>query len=280
MFTDAPGQTCNRFWAYLDSIAWAIANNKKVYILYWDSSLRYFDALRKDSHVCFPFYRPWLFRLLGEKTVKRAVSFVCANRIMRKVWRQPSVQRMGFVSSWPLRKSHQYFPLLKKELLPVYRPNADISDTVDREMARYKQEGYFIIGVHIRRGDYKTWEGGKYYFEHTEYRDMMRHLVKVFKDRKVAFFISTNERYDTTVFEEFTLCPISGNTAAHDLYALSLCDRIIGPLSTFSRWASWYGSVPLAFFERGNMLTEDSFSVISDFYHFENGREIVNLSDR
>lgn len=281
VFVDAPGQTCNRFWAYLDTIAWTVFCNKKVYILHWDSSLRYFDALRKNPHVCFPFYCPRLFRLLGENTVRRIVARLFSNRVMGRVWRLQFFQKLGFVRSWPLRKSHEYFPLVKKELLPIFRPNDDISDVVDMEMSRYKEHGYFIIGIHIRRGDYKTWEGGKYYFEHTEYRDMMRCLVEVFKDRKVAFFISTNEPYDTALFEEFTLCPISGNTAAHDLYALSLCDRIIGPLSTFSRWASWYGDVPLAFFERGDTtLSEDSFSVISDFYHFENGREIVNLSDK
>ncbi len=46
-------------------------------------------------------------------------------------------------------------------LLPIFRPNADISDVVDKEMSQYKEQGYFIIGVHIRRGDYKTWEGGQ-----------------------------------------------------------------------------------------------------------------------
>jgi hypothetical protein len=29
-----------------------------------------------------------------------------------------------------------------------------------------------------------------------------------------------------------------------DLYALASCDYIIGPPSTFSQWASFYGNVP------------------------------------
>lgn len=45
--------------------------------------------------------------------------------------------------------------------------------------------------------------------------------------------------------------------------------------------ASWYGSVPLAFIGKGQTdLCDEDFSVIHDFYHFDNGNEIVNLSDR
>ena len=42
---DAPGQTCNRLWSYLDSIAWAIKNNGKVYIVHWDVDIKYFPNL-------------------------------------------------------------------------------------------------------------------------------------------------------------------------------------------------------------------------------------------
>ena len=135
--------------------------------------------------------------------------------------------------------------------------------------------------MHIRRGDYAIFEGGKYFFDFEEYRDIMDHLVSLYSNRKIAFFISTNEKYDPEIFECFTICKSNFNTAAHDLYALSLCDRIVGPLSTFSRWASWYGNVPLAFVERNQRnLTDSSFSVISDFYHFFNGNEIPNLTDK
>lgn len=281
ILVDAPGQTCNRFWAYLDTIAWAIANRKKVYIIFWDSSIKYFDELRDNPYVCFLFYKKWLFGLLGEQNVKTCVMKVFTQPLMKRILNSSYIKKIGFYPSWPLRKSHQYFPKVKAELKKIYKPNKDICFSVEKVFQRFRKNGYFIIGIHIRRGDYRDFEGGRYYFDYTDYRDMMSSLIKIFHEEKIAFFISTNEKYDTAIFKNFVLCEVKGNTVAHDLYALSLCDRIIGPLSTFSRWASWYGDVPLAFFDKSNMqLSKDSFSVISDFYHFMNGKEIINLSDK
>ena len=56
IIVDSPGQTCNRFWSYLDSIAWAIINKRRVYILWWDPSIKYYKNLRKNPYVIFPFY--------------------------------------------------------------------------------------------------------------------------------------------------------------------------------------------------------------------------------
>lgn len=278
---DAPGQTCNRFWAYLDSIAWAVANNRKVVIFYWDTSIRYFDALRNNKHVSFPFYIEKIISIFGERKWKLILLRLFNNRISNRFYCTNLAHRIGFIHSWPLRKSHVYYPQIKEKLIPIFRPNEDICVPIEDTMQQYKSKGYFVIGVHIRRGDYRNWEGGKYYYEMSDYADTMRSLNLLYKDKKVAFFISTNEQYDESVFSGLTLCRFNNTTAAHDLYTLSLCDRIIGPLSTFSRWASWYGNVPLALIEKGQTnLKESDFSIIHDFYHFTNGNEIVNLSDK
>ena len=88
--------------------------------------------------------------------------------------------------------------------------------------------------------------------------------------------MSTNEKYDKSAFEGFTLCDLKKNTSAiHDLYALSQCDRIFGPHSSFSRWASFIGDVPLCYIEHGGEIASDKdFSLIKDFYHFKDGRTI------
>ena len=135
--------------------------------------------------------------------------------------------------------------------------------------------------MHIRRGDYKHFESGAYYYELDEYRNHMQALCELYRGEKVCFAISTNENIDLSIFEGLEICHTSNPTAIHDLYMLSQCDRIIGPLSTFSRWASFYGKVPLCFITKDHVIRSDEeFSVIKDFYHFENGREIVNLTDK
>lgn len=281
ILVDAPGQTCNRFFAYLDTVAWAVANRGRVVIFHWDSSLHHYNALRCNRWVSFPFYKSWLFNLIGEKRCQDLLRMILDNRLTRRIFSLGLVRSLGFYNSWQLRMRHEYFPYMKTELRPLFRPNEDICQRIEHTMAKYKSEGYFVIGVHIRRGDYKTFMDGKYFYELEDYAVTMHSLVSLYDDRRVMFFISTNEQYDPMVFSGLSLCQFENTTVAHDLYTLSLCDRIIGPLSTFSRWASWYGSVPLKFIDKAETnLTDGDFSVIHDFYHFENGAEIVNLSDR
>lgn len=282
VLVDAPGQTCNRFWAYLDSVGWAITNNKKVYIWFWDSSIKYYDGLRNSQYVSFPFYSPFLFKLIGEKKIQWLTGKLLSCRPLREYFYKSNIAtKIGLYRSWPLRKSHLYFPKVKQEIKKIFKPNDDICHSVETTFDKYKKRGFFIIGVHIRRGDYKNWENGKYFFSFEEYRNFMSKLTGIYHEKKLAFFISTNEKYDKSIFSDFTLVDMNNMTAAHDLYGLSLCDRIIGPLSTFSRWASWYGDVPLTFIERNiTDLNDKSFSVITDFYHFKNGDEIPNLTDK
>lgn len=276
---DKPGQTCNRLWAYLDTIAWSVRTKKKTYILFWDKDIKYFNNLRNNPYVKFPLYNSTFIKWLGDATYQNLLTKLFANRFLNRFYSTTSSKK--FVSGWKRRASNDFFPYVKEEIHDLYAPNQDIVDEVQQVMSRYKQDGYFIIGVHIRRGDYKTFEGGKYYFELDEYKEQMQALCSVYHDRRVCFAISTNESIDLSVFDGLELCKTYNTTAIHDLYMLSICDRIIGPLSTFSRWASFYGKVPLCFIERKSKIKTDcDFSIIKDFYHFENGVEIENLTDK
>ena len=276
---DTPGQTCNRLWSYLDTVAWAVSHNRKVYILFWDKDIRHFDGLRKSKYVSFPFYCKRLMDFMGEERYTGIVQKIFGNRVATSLYRR--CKRGVFVSGWEKRADSTYFPQVKDRIKEIYRPNQYVINDIKPTIDRYKADGYFVIGVHIRRGDYKTWEGGKYYFEHQEYAEQMEAVANLYKDKKICFVISTNEKYDRDIFSRFTICDLKSTTAIHDLYALSLCDRIIGPLSTFSRWASFYGNVPLCFINRGEPIEKDErFSVVESFYRFQNGNAIINLTDK
>lgn len=275
---DSPGQTCNRFWSYLDTIGYAIKNNKKVYIASWDPSIKYYDNLRKSKYTSFPLYSQFGIQLLGEKKYLRLAKKLATNKISRKIYH---ILNIEMINGWEYRASYKYFPFEEEKIKKIYRPNLNICKDVESIFSDYKKDGYFIIGVHIRRGDYKEWENGKYYFELNEYALQMAELLKIYPEKKVIFFISTNESDLGNYFEDINTFKIENATVAHDLYALSMCDRIIGPLSTFSRWASFYGNVPLRFIERNKLIKSDSeFSVIHSFYQFQNGNKIPNLTDK
>ena len=103
--------------------------------------------------------------------------------------------------------------------------------------------------------------------------------LKSLRENNVSFFISSNEDFELDIFEDCDCCRFDNEPsgAILDLYTLSLCDRIMGPFSSYSRWASFIGEVPLCFIEnKDQQFTKDSFSKIVDFFHFENGKEIYD----
>lgn len=93
-----------------------------------------------------------------------------------------------------------------------------------------------IIGVHIRRGDYKFFNNGEWYYSDEEYAMWMRKLAS---DRHVKFLICSNEKVDLGFYQKkgLDVCRI-GSNAIEDLCLLSMCDYIMGPPSTYSLWAA------------------------------------------
>ena len=158
-------------------------------------------------------------------------------------------------------------------------PKDEIMQRAKDMMSVLRAEADMVVGIHIRRGDYATWHDGRFFYELEDYHQFMLRIQEVYKDRRVAFFISSNEDFDVDRFEGCH-CRRFGKEpsgAILDLYTLALCDRMAGPFSSYSRWASFIGRVPLCFLEsKDQQFSDDSFSRIVDFFHFENGKEIFD----
>lgn len=154
-----------------------------------------------------------------------------------------SSARFVFVYGWGLRAP----ALVKKhadKIRDYFRPVEKFVSAAQAVIAPLRDQADVVIGVHIRQGDYRQWQGGKYFFETARYADWMRDLVAQFPDRKVAFLICSDEPRQLEEFAKLTVGFGSG-TPVGDLQALSQCDYIIGPKSTFTQWASFYGDKPL-----------------------------------
>lgn len=275
---DKEGQLCNRFWSYLFPIAWAIKNQKKVYILFWDPQIRYFHQLRHNGIISFPLHN-WLWNF------KVGKNYPWQN-IIKHIYHSPRFfhfvesekgRMMGFFKGWGSCSPEYMRPLwndnsLMEQIHRLYKPNNDIVQKVESHFSEeFNRTTEIIVGVHIRRGDYKDWCDGKYFYSDDVYIQLMRHLQKLFH-KNVRFFCATNEPLSTVIKEEFSPLIIPDATAAHDLYGLSLCDYLIGPPSTFSQWASFYGRVPLYIIERPEKLPqENDISCIYALDHFLNG---------
>ena len=272
---DAPGQTCNRLWTYVASVAQCVAENKKMIILFYDWTIEDFPNLLHSKYIWFPLWHKWyLERGNGWNNYKGLTWKVTHSKRWDKIFKF-----FGCTKGWQTRTDTKYLAQTKKDLQRIFRPKEDIMQKAERLIAEMKQTADLVVGVHIRRGDYATWNDVRFFYELEEYHQFMLRIKELYKGKRVEFFISSNEGFDLDLFKDcngrrFGKEP-SG--AILDLYTLSACDRIIGPFSSYSRWASFIGEVPLCFLEsKVQQFTEESFSKIIDFFHFENGKEIFD----
>lgn len=272
---DAPGQTCNRLWTYVTSVAQCIAEGEKMIIIFYDWTIEDFPNLLHAPFIFFPLYQKWFLNLpKGWGWYKHLTWKVTHNKGWDKVFKF-----LGFTKGWKARTDTRYLAQTMPQLQQVFRPKEDIMQKAEKMVAELRQNADMVVGVHIRRGDYATWYDGRFFYELEEYRQFMLRIQECFKDMRVSFFISSNEDFSTDLFKGCTCFRFGKEPsgAILDLYTLSICDHIIGPFSSYSRWASFIGEVPLCFLEsKDQQFTEDSFSKIIDFFHFENGKEIFD----
>lgn len=244
---DYDGQTCNRFWGYLDSVAWAVINKKKVFILHWDPNIKYFRRLRKNPYVSFPFYNEWLVKRCGDRKAQKYVYWLYDNVFF--YWLFNNFRSVfgifQTVRGWSTRNNLDNHKKAGRSVYDLFLPNEEITEKVNSTFENAKKDSDILVGVHIRKGDYKEWLEGKFYYGDEVYESFISQIEKLLAPHKVTFFISTNEDFSETIKEKHRILRIEKGNMAHDLYGLSKCDYIIGPPSTFSKWAALVGNVPL-----------------------------------
>lgn len=151
--------------------------------------------------------------------------------------------RTIFVNGWTFRTPS----LVQRhagKIRAYFQPIAEYADASRAAVEHLRREADVVVGVHIRRGDYETWCNGRCFFPVAHYATWMRELAEQFPARKVAFFVCSNEPMTPRDFAGLPV-GLGAGSAVGDLYALAQCDYVLGPMSTFSQWAAFYGNKPL-----------------------------------
>jgi hypothetical protein len=148
-----------------------------------------------------------------------------------------------FIMGWAFRAPgyvERHAGKIRAYFQPVQPHERASRETVER----LRRDAQVVVGVHIRHGDYRTWRGGKYFFDLARYAAWMKELADQFPGRKTAFLVCSDEPRHEREFPGLSVGFGSG-VAVEDLCALARCDYVMGPVSSFSQWASFYGDKPL-----------------------------------
>jgi hypothetical protein len=133
----------------------------------------------------------------------------------------------------------------RNAICAFFTPSVRVLDRARAPVRRARETGSLVVGVHVRRDDYAGFRGGRFCYTHAEYHRMMSALQTGPDGRPVTFFVCSDEPVPTSAFPGLNVVVGSGDIV-DDLYGLAACDFVLGPArSTFSRWAAYYGDVPI-----------------------------------
>ena len=242
------GQLCNKLILFAHAYATAIDTHQKVYHLYWFYSRHLFRESCRTDIGFFPgrlgiFYR-YYDKYVTSKRSQRydyAARMEMQSRIRGQILAK-GVHRLYVIDAWEYR---DYDALFRHRdiIVSVFRPTAETEDAVERFWDSLpREDNTVIVGIHMRRGDYRVWNDGVFYYSDDVYQNWMEDLAKS-TTRNVHFLLCSNEEFDLANFksEAYTVSKAPG-TQLGDLYSLAKCDYIMGPPSTYSWWAAFYGN--------------------------------------
>jgi len=141
-----------------------------------------------------------------------------------------------------------------------YKEIFSLSKDINNETLANFNKDSIKIGIHIRRGDYKTWNNGIYYYSDEQYIKIIQQVLSLF-DKNTSLYLFSNENLDENKYKNSLGDSIyfSKNEYYADHYLMSICDYLIGPPSTFTAFASFIGN--------------------AKFYHINDIEKKISLSD-
>ena len=135
----------------------------------------------------------------------------------------------------------------REKICKFFTPISLYNTQVEQIANDAKTKADVLIGVHIRRGDYKQFADGRWFYSDEDYAKWMKSVKSSYAaiGKTCLFLIASNDVVQTNKFEDLDII-FEPRHFIVDLYLLAKCDAIIGPPSTFSQWAAFYGDKPLA----------------------------------
>ena len=270
--SDRNGQLGNQLFLFAHFISNALENNYRLYFPAFNDLSVYFEHPSKNRYGQYPIrsrFSKWksinsfvfyiiritvaiLYRTIPVSRWHRIIRLYQTNDLRIDQYSFYNIEEekdfskkenILFLQGWSFR-SPQCVLRQKNNVRPLFQLTKFWSDKVNTFINSAKKDCDLLIGVHIRRGDYKTFLKGIYFYDDNSYRNYMLQVLSLFPGKRIKFVITSNEQVVIKNIEGCSMIYPNGHFI-EDLYSLAECDYLIGPPSTFSQWASCYGDKPL-----------------------------------
>ncbi len=266
------GQLGNQLWSFASVYAYCLAKNFECRNYFFFPYQKYFRLVSGSRLIRLIFFSSFyrgrnFFRRLYPKYVQ----FIKNNRSSRVIidedifYLAPTQESSGRLLSLekddgPIyligRLFRNLVGLLKyhQEIVDYFKPQLEIAKRVETIIWPLQKKYKHLVGVHIRQGDYKQYDGGQHYFSSAEVLIILKEYLNVSNQKlsETVFVICSDGQINPEDFANLNVV-ISRENEGVDLFLLASCAVIIGANSSFGAFASYLGNIPLIVFQRGSM---------------------------
>lgn len=261
------GRMCNNILQYGHLYAWGREHGRKTMSMRFAYKYQYFRICDTPHH----HFATYLFAKYAAKLgLMPVVQFNDINEDTTPQEQVMLTRRHVLAEGWCVHW-FDLFLKYKQEIIRLFEFKDEVKQTVDALLAQ-QPESDILLGVHIRRGDYRTWQGGRYFYSDEQYLAYIRQFLAMHSGKRVSVYVCGNDpELDTEKLRLALTAPANNRPCAcevvfpqgnpgEDLCLLSRCDYLMGAPSTFTLVASMYRNTPLCWIMDANKpLSSDSF---------------------
>ena len=277
IFVHDKGQMCNNILQYGHLYAWGREHGRETMSMRFAYKYQYFNICHTRRH---NFLTYAFAKYAAKLKLIPTASFDEEDAPTDQQEHLMLTHRFVMAEGWYVRY-YDLFLKYKQEILQLFTFLPEVQASVAAKM-NGEQKGVLRLGIHIRRGDYKTFNGGKFFYSDEQYVKVIQQFIALHPEQPVAIYICGNDPKLDKGYYRRKLAPSApvsppqggGGDGLHiifpdgnpgeDLCLLSQCDYLIGPPSTFSLVASMYRDVPLCW------LTDINSPLLpTSFGHFD-----------
>ncbi len=169
----------------------------------------------------------------------------------------------------------------RENIVSYLLPTVDLENKVDSFISSLNQQYKLLVGLHIRRDDFKDFANGIFYFSDDNYIKVLNHFLSIidFEAKDVVFVICSDEKID---IEKYNLFNISYQQRSFefDFFILAKCDYIIATRSIFSTLANYFSTNKIyQIIDLEKQFTmidfKDSKALLSQNYNFKEKKHFI-----
>jgi hypothetical protein len=266
IFVRDKGRMCNNLLQYGHLYAWGREHGRPTVSLRFAYKYQFFHICHTPYHNFFTYLCiKYAAKLQLIPTVRFDEEDADTSSQEAEMMRYRTVLAEGWYVRFP-----ELFIKYKDEIKLLFAFLPAITGKVEKALSVYNKQSLFL-GVHIRRGDYATWQNGKYLFSDMQYLSVIKQFVELHNEENIEVFICGNDpKLDRQVYYDAL-----GENRVHfpqgnpgeDICLLSHCDYLIGAPSTFTLVSAMYNNTPLYWIKDVNApLTESSFGYFDNLF--------------